>query len=154
MNKQKVFQLKEGSAGDWALKGQAHKHTSGNTTRIKVVFAVNGQMQVVAPSILANGNFVSSTQLVSEGESDITKVLDDFKESGKALYYRLSEMNYICQQNLVLEGSQLVKNSLSIYIPVEGDESGVSCADITIQIPPTKREEMAQTYLKYTVDRV
>jgi hypothetical protein len=154
MTKERVFQLKVGADGNFALKERAHKHINGEQTRLKVVFGLHTELRIVDPCLFINGAFVDSNVYASQRGLSLQDFLLACKRENTSVYYNLNSLTYICQQTVVKERGKIIKNSVSIFIPVNVTKAGLVCNEVTLSFPRQNRSVLADTYLNYTLSRL
>src|SRR5690606_26610128 len=117
----KVFQLKVGVDGSGILKEQAHKHISGEQTKIKVVFALDAEMRIVEPVLETETALVGVTSYYNANTNSLQEVLTRTMQKETPIYYPLNNLNYICEHNVILHRGKITRNTINLYIPITAD---------------------------------
>lgn len=159
MSKERVFPLKIASNGECALKEQCNKHVTGDKSRMRVLYALDAELRISEPSLYMDSQFISAVQKSQVDGVPVEMVLQESKESNRGLYYPLSSLNYVCYHSFTEERGKIVRNALSIYVPVnikkahDGSIEGLICTDVTTAIPYQNRNVLAENYLAFAKSR-
>lgn len=154
MSKDKIFSLKISDNGQGALKEQVHKHTTGERTKLKVAFALDSELRLVEPVTLQAGVFQEARELAGFGVSGLQEFLLDCKKENSPIFFPLTNLTYICEQTIVLEGQTVIKNTVNLFLPKTTDKSKLICSDVTVVFPRQNRNSLAESYLDYSMSRV
>lgn len=154
MTKEKVFPLKVDSGGNGALKESVNKHTSDDQTKLKVVYALDSELRLVEPLLFENDIFLDVSSLASQNSLSVQDFLLECKKDGKPIFFSLSSLTYICVHTIVKERNNIVKNSISLYVPKGLKKSGLVCNDVSVMFPRQNRNVLANNLMTYSVSRV
>lgn len=152
MNKEKTFPLKIVSSTQAVLKEQVHKHISGEQTKVRVVYALDSTLSKVEPLVIEEG-VVTHLKEDTNNPNNSETALQVKPDPTIALFFSLSDLTYICEHTIVLEGTNMVKNTIKLYIPNKIDKTKLICKDVTLLIPLQSRNTLASKYLDYSLSR-
>lgn len=159
MSKERVFPLKIAPNGECALKEQCNKHTTGDKSRMRVLYALDAEFRIAEPSLYMDSRFISAVQKAQAEGVTLEHVLQESKETNRGLYYLLSGLNYVCYHSFTEERGNIVRNNISLYVPVnikksiDGSIEGLICTDVTTAIPYQNRSVLAENYLTFAKSR-
>lgn len=131
------FKYRLDSSNKVLFKEDIQNTYKGEETKIRALLGVADDFSITEPTLIRDAIAHSLSDYVKlDGCKDTIESLTEKINSGKLTsYIDLSKVNYLATLNLTLEGDEIVKNKVNLYIPLgttENNELICTSVDATL----------------------
>lgn len=138
-----------------ALKEKTKRFTAGKDIQFWVSYPLNVELQLIEPSIDTSNGLMRLKAFAENMGVTEKDVLAYIKSENLSLYYTFNDLMYVVEHNVKIEGGEVVKNIVSLYLPYDVKPDGsLLCRDVSLYFPPQVRKSIANKNIDFVKERV